>query len=121
MGISCLLRLFIMCSLKLLLVVLSGFLLVLPRCLGDCRGNCALFEHCDYRGEHFCMSAGESYSNLKWFNDKISSTKVSSSGCSMTIYEHSNFRGQSARTSRNNHCLNRIWTDQISSIKCTCP
>merc|ERR1712112_399851 len=34
MGISCHLRIFIMCSLKLLLAVFGGFLLVLPRCLG---------------------------------------------------------------------------------------
>merc|ERR1712112_176308 len=34
MGISCLLRLFIMSSFKLLLAVFGGFLLVLPSCLG---------------------------------------------------------------------------------------
>merc|ERR1712112_295931 len=34
MGISCLLRILIMCSLKLLLAVFGCFLLVLPRCLG---------------------------------------------------------------------------------------
>jgi len=80
------------------------------------RDGACFYRDADYRGDSFCMSAGENLRNLeKGFNDKISSIRVFGRA-QVNVYEHENFGGAS-RTFTGDVSNLQDWKDKITAIQ----
>jgi len=80
------------------------------------QNNIGLFEDCNYAGKKYYLSAGtyKKY-QMQIDNDMLSSLQIPN-GMRVTIYEHDDFKGQSATYTSNVSCLTGIWNDNTSSI-----
>ncbi len=80
------------------------------------QNNIALFEDCDYSGKRYYLGVG-SYKvyQMQIGNDMLSSMQIPR-GMRVTIYEHDDFKGQSATYTDNITCLENNWNDNASSI-----
>lgn len=88
------------------------------------RGAC-FYRDRDFRGDYFCMTAGEEYSSLPSMRDDISSIRVFG-GARVAVFEDSDFRGSAARfrtdiTNLGNREVrddrDHTWNNRISSIQ----
>jgi dUTPase len=80
------------------------------------RDGACFYLDADYRGDSFCMNAGESRRNVEnRYNDKISSVRVFGRA-QVIVYEHENFGGAS-RTFTGDASNLRDWNDRITSIR----
>jgi hypothetical protein len=95
--------------------VLSVLLLFLTATV-QAQNNVALFDQCNYSGKRAYLNAG-SYKvyQMGVGNDKLSSLQIPN-GMRVTIYEHDDFKGQSATYTSNVACLADGWDDNASSI-----
>lgn len=81
---------------------------------------CALYEHDNYRGHSLIIGAGQRFSNVgAGWNDKASSVRVGP-GCTLTLYQHSNFSGDQRTVTGDTASLGNLWNDQTSSASCQC-
>jgi hypothetical protein len=88
------------------------------------RGAC-FYRDLDFRGDYFCMDAGQSYGFLPaGFNDSITSVKVFRA--EVVLYNDRDFRGMNGATRRSIGDLRnwrlpsdprRSWNDRVSSIQ----
>jgi hypothetical protein len=82
------------------------------------RDGACFYMDADYRGDSFCINAGESRRNVgDRYNDKISSVRVFG-GAQVIVYEHENFGGAS-RTFTGDVSNLRDWNDKITSFQVT--
>lgn len=80
------------------------------------RDGACFYTDENYRGEGFCMNAGESLRNVQdRFNDRISSIRVFG-GARAVIYENENFSGASRRVDRDVSNLGNF-NDRLTSIE----
>jgi len=80
------------------------------------RDGACFYVDADYRGDSFCMNAGEDLRNLgKGFNDKISSIRVFGRA-HVIVYEHEDFGGASGTFTGDVSNL-RDWKDKITAIQ----
>ena len=80
------------------------------------RDGACFYLDADYRGESFCMNAGESRRNVEnRYNDKISSVRVFGRA-QVIVYEHETFGGAS-RTCTGDVSNLRDWNDRITAIQ----
>jgi len=80
------------------------------------REGACFYKDADFRGEHFCMTRGGSYSTLPpGFNDQISSIRVNGAG--VMIFQDAEFGGRSSRVDSDVPNLGGFWNDKISSIR----
>lgn len=88
------------------------------------RGAC-FYRDRDFRGDYFCMRAGEEYSSLPSMRDDISSVRVFG-GARVQVFEDSDFRGSTARFGNDLSDLRsrqvrddreHTWNNRISSIQ----
>ena len=80
------------------------------------RDGACFYMDSDYRGDSFCMNAGESLRNVEdRYNDKISSVRVFGNA-QVIVYEHDNFGGAS-RTLTGDVPNLRDWNDKITSFQ----
>ncbi len=80
------------------------------------QNNIALFELCNYSSSRYYLTPG-SYKSYQMGikNDKLSSMQIPN-GMRVTIYEHDDFKGQSATYTSSISCLTDGWDDNTSSI-----
>lgn len=82
------------------------------------RGAC-FYVDADYRGEFFCLQAGEGRREMPpGFNDRISSVRIFG-GASVAVFRDHNFRGAKMELRRDVRDLSRARgaNDRISSIR----
>jgi len=80
------------------------------------RNGACFYLDADYRGDSFCMNAGESRRNLEdRYNDRISSFQVFGRA-QVIVYEHENFGGASRSFTGDVSNL-RDWNDKITAIQ----
>lgn len=88
------------------------------------RGAC-FYRDREFRGDYFCMSAGEEFRSLPSMRDDISSVRVFG-GARVRVYEDADFRGSSASFRRDIDDLRdrrmrddnqHTWNNRISSIQ----
>ena len=80
------------------------------------RDGACFYLDADYRGDSFCMNAGESRRNVEdRYNDKISSVRVFGRA-QVIVYEHENFGGAS-RTFTGGVSNLQDWNDKITAIQ----
>jgi hypothetical protein len=81
------------------------------------RDGACFYLEAGYRGDSFCLNAGESRRNVEdRFNDKISSIRVFGRA-RVVVYEHENFSGAS-RTLAGGGALNLgNFNDKITSVE----
>lgn len=80
------------------------------------RAGVCFYADTDYRGESFCVNAGESLANVGGrYNDKISSVRVFG-GVRVVVFEHGNFEG-AGRTITGDVPNLGDWNDRISSFQ----
>lgn len=81
---------------------------------------CQYFEHINFQGksgwEQDRVSNG--YLGKRW-NDEISSLRCSP-GCTLTAYEHRDFKGATQEFSGSTPFVGAGWNDRISSIRIRC-
>jgi hypothetical protein len=82
------------------------------------RDGACFYEDANYRGDYFCVDAGDELSTLpSGANDRISSIRVLGRA-EVTVYESSRFRGESRNVERNVSDLDdEDFNDQISSVR----
>lgn len=82
------------------------------------RAGACFFEDANFRGEYFCVDAGEDVRQLsREMNDRISSIRVIGNA-TVVVYRDSRFRGESARFEGDVRNLKREgWNDLVSSIR----
>ena len=82
------------------------------------RTGACFYMDADYRGENFCMNAGEDQRNVgDRYNDRISSIRVFG-GARVTVYRDEDFGGASKTFDRDVSNLGD-WNDRITSIQVT--
>lgn len=74
------------------------------------------YENVNYGGASFCAEPGDRYSTLNWFNDRISSIRISGVA-SAVVCEDWYYRGRCARVSNSLRRLGPANNDIISSIR----
>ena len=80
------------------------------------RNGACFYVDADYRGDGFCMNAGESQRNLEGrYNDRISSFQVFGRA-QVIVYEHENFGGASRSFTGDVSNL-QDWNDKITAIR----
>lgn len=80
------------------------------------RAGACFYLDADYRGDYFCVNAGESQANLgDRYNDKISSIRVFG-GVQVVIFEDASFGGASRTIIGDTPNLDD-WNDRISSVR----
>lgn len=90
----------------------------------DRRSGACFYKDADYRGDRFCMEAGESKARMpQGFNDTISAIRIFGH-TSITVFENSDFGGRILRLRDNVANLKsyevspgHTWNDRISSIQ----
>lgn len=80
------------------------------------QNNIGLYEDCNYSGKKYYLTPG-SYKKyqMQIDNDMLSSMQIPD-GMRVTIYEHDDFKGQTATYTSNVSCLTGTWNDNTSSI-----
>ena len=80
-------------------------------------GGVTVYRDCNYRGTSKTLTEG-SYNayQLGIGNDKLSSFRISP-GYRITIFENSNYSGNSASYNNDVSCLSSYWNDKTSSIR----
>ena len=80
------------------------------------QNNIALFDQCNYDGKKAYLNPG-SYKSYQMLigNDKLSSIQIPN-GMRVTLYEHDDFKGQSATYTSSTSCLTDGWNDNTSSL-----
>jgi hypothetical protein len=99
--------------------------------------GCTLYEHRDYGGASYklgdkdtlvmagdsnvggSVSNGGSISYEPWWNDKVSSFKVTD-GCTLTLWQHINEGGAVFNASKSYIFVGSSWNDQASEAYCSC-
>ena len=86
---------------------------------GPFRG-CILYEHANFAGHTFTIRGNYnlSYIGSRW-NDKVSSIACNPY-CSVTVFEHRDFKGASERFRPNIQYVGGWWNDRISSARVRC-
>jgi hypothetical protein len=80
-------------------------------------GAC-FYEDVDFRGDYFCMRAGEEIESLpRDMNDRISSIRTFGRGVEVTVYQNPQFSGRASRFAEVPNLVNQGWNDRISSIR----
>jgi len=80
-------------------------------------GAC-FYEDVEFRGDYFCMRAGEEIEALpRDMNDRISSIRTFGRGVEVTVYQNPQFNGRTSRFSEVPNLVNQGWNDRISSIR----
>jgi hypothetical protein len=79
---------------------------------------CTAFEHANFKGKSFGVAVNGSVNNSK-LNNNISSFKMVR-GCQVIAYTETNFRGPSARWTKDVAFVGPRWNDVISSYQCVC-
>lgn len=82
------------------------------------RDGACFYKDADYRGEYFCIPAGEEVTSLPGeMNDKISSVRLYGHA-DVSVYRDPHFSGHSTMFRGNVQNLNGVgWNDTISSIR----
>jgi hypothetical protein len=82
------------------------------------RDGACFYKDADYRGDYFCVRAGDDLSSLPpGMNDKISSIRIFGRA-EVTVFKDHHFEGRSARVDGDVRNLRRSdWNDRISSIE----
>lgn len=89
----------------------------------DRRTGACFYKDADYRGDHFCMEAGDRMARMpQGFNDQISSLRIFGH-TDITVFENTDFGGRILRLHDNVANLKsyevspgHTWNDRISSI-----
>jgi hypothetical protein len=80
-------------------------------------GAC-FYEDVDFRGDYFCIRAGEEIESLpRDMNDRISSIRTFGRGVEVTVYQNPQFNGRASRFAEVPNLVNQGWNDRISSIR----
>jgi hypothetical protein len=80
-------------------------------------GAC-FYEDVDFRGDYFCMRAGEEIEALpREMNDRISSIRTFGRGVEVTVYQNPQFNGRASRFAEVPNLVEQGWNDRISSIR----
>jgi hypothetical protein len=80
-------------------------------------GAC-FYEDVDFRGDYFCVRAGEEIESLpRDMNDRISSIRTFGRGVEVTVYQNPGFNGRESRFEEVPNLVSRGWNDRISSIR----
>jgi len=79
-----------------------------------------LYQHDHFKGQRKTYGTGSV--PLVWWNDEVSSIKVSGSGCKATVYEHGNYEGWSVTLYSGSYNLKKLRSkgfknDHMSSMK----
>ncbi len=82
--------------------------------VGD--GRVCFYEHINYGGSRFCMTAGQSRRSLGDWNDEISSIRVYDDAEAL-VCQHTNYQGRCAVIDRSVRNLGSFGNDIISSIR----
>jgi peptidase inhibitor family I36 len=84
-------------------------------------GAC-FYEDANFRGEYFCVRAGESISSVpRDMNDRISSIRLFGDA-EVTVFRDVDFRAGSRRFDTNiRNLVNEGWNDRISSVRVQAP
>jgi len=81
------------------------------------RNGACFYIDADYRGDSFCMNAGENLRNVEdRFNDRISSVRVFGRA-RVVVYEHENSQGSNRAIAGNVSNLLGNFNDKITSIE----
>jgi len=81
--------------------------------------GCWLYEHDQFSGVTHRLKLGGAVSTMHAFNDKASSARISP-GCTLEVYEHTDFRGERRILRQDTPSLGAPWNDRISSARCVC-
>ena len=80
-------------------------------------GAC-FYEDVDFRGDYFCVRAGEEIESLpRDMNDRISSIRTFGRGVEVMVYQDPRFTGRSSRFEDASNLVSQGWNDRISSIR----
>lgn len=82
--------------------------------------GCIAFQHINFGGAKFTVHGNTdvSYTGSRW-NDQISSIACNSY-CTLTAWEHRDFKGRSHVFTPNISFVGSFWNDRISSFKVRC-
>jgi hypothetical protein len=82
------------------------------------RSGACFYKDADFRGEYFCVDAGDSLNSIPGdMNDKISSVRLYG-GAEVTVFKDSRFNGRSTHFPGDVRNLkNAGWNDTISSLQ----
>lgn len=82
------------------------------------RDGACFYENSDYRGDYFCVRAGDDLRSLPSdMNDRISSLRIYGRA-EVEVYKDNNFKGKSARFDGDVRNLRLdVWNDRISSVR----
>jgi hypothetical protein len=85
------------------------------------RAPCEMYQHADFRGWRYLVKANSKDEFVgKEYNDQVSAVRVPT-GCRLTVYQHSKFKGKSKNFGPGSHrYIGGSWNDQISSASCSC-
>lgn len=89
-------------------------------CRQAAHAPCVMYEHADFGGKRYVVSANTKHTLGHEWNDEVSSVKVPR-GCRLLVYQHRNFRGDQRPFSAGSYPnIGNLWNDQISSARCLC-
>ena len=82
------------------------------------RAGACFYQNANYRGEYFCVAAGDGYDSMpEGLNDRISSIRLFGDA-SVTVYRNPNFGGRSTRfTDDVSNLQEQGWNDTVSSVR----
>lgn len=82
------------------------------------RDGVCFYEHAEYRGEYFCVKAGESIGSMpSGMNDRISSIKIFGRA-EVTVFKDIRYEGRSTRFGDDvRNLADEGWNDKISSLE----
>ncbi len=82
------------------------------------RDGVCFYENPDFRGDYFCLRAGEDLKSMpSEMNDRISSLRIYGRA-EVEVYKDGSFKGKSARFDGDVRDLKlNIWNDRISSVR----
>ena len=85
---------------------------------GTPRAGACFYQNANYRGEYFCVAAGDGYDSMpEGLNDRISSIRLFGDA-SVTVYRNPNFGGRSTRfTDDVSNLQAQGWNDTVSSVR----
>jgi len=79
-----------------------------------------LYEWVNHGGNHVDVNNGGNPTVLgNFWNDRVSSIIVMAN-CTLTLYEHSDFRGTNVKYIQSIALLDPAWDDETSSYDCVC-
>ena len=82
------------------------------------RAGACFYQNANYRGEYFCVEAGDGYDAMpEGLNDRISSIRLFGDA-SVTVYRNPRFGGRSTRFTEDvSNLQEQGWNDTVSSVR----